>query len=217
MSEPAIVFVVIAVVVLLMVPVVLLVSRRGSAIRDMLRGVATAAGWADVTNLKLQHGVRGIWRSFPVSFAYMARQKSTPQRLTVKIGARSDVRLVVKRRFDGFLSNKPLAWFGPRVVELHAPAAGPFWVRADEVNLAERLFAEAPIAAAIDSAIVARFDELRVTPKGLRVVRAVDQTPVREKYGFPKFSLGLEPSRFEPLAREEWNAAEAVANKLSLM
>lgn len=211
------VFVVVGLGIALGAVVLALVSKSSNAMREMLRQVGTAAGWMDVQDLRMRAGVRGTWRSFAVSVAYNARQKSVPQRLVIDIGARSDVRLIVKRRFSGFLSNKPLAWFGPPLVELHAPAAAGFWVRSDEVNLAERLFDDQAVAAAIDAAIVARYDELRVNPKGLHIVRSLDDTPVREKYGLPRFSMRAEPARIEPLAREEWNAAEAVVNKLSLM
>jgi hypothetical protein len=151
-----------------------------------------------------------------VSLVYMARQKSVPRRLQVKIAARSDVRLMVRRRFPGMLSNKPLAWFGPPLVEVHAPAAAPFWVRSDEVNLAERLFADDAVAAALDATLVARFDELKVNRNGLQIVRAIDEKPVQNKYGLT-FSFRVNPAEIQPLAKEEWNAAEAVVNKLTLM
>lgn len=216
MSEQEVVFVGIAIAVALIVLVAVVASKASNPIRDMLHDLAVAAGWSGVTRARLQSGVKGTWRSFAVSLVYMARQKSVPRRLQVKIAARSDVRLFVRRRFPGMLSNKPLTWFGPPLVEVHAPAAAPFWVRADEVNLAERLFADAAVTAAIDATLVARFDELKVNKNGLQIIRAIDEKPVQNKYGIA-FSFRVDPAQVQPLAKEEWNAAEAVVNKLSLM
>lgn len=197
--------------------ILLLVSRRGNAVRDLLREVATAAGWTDLRNLVLaSSGVKGMWRQFPVELGYRPRQKGVPSRLTLRVRARADARLNIKRRFEGFLSNRPLTWFGPPIVELHQPAASMMWVRGDRA-LAERVFADAQVASLLSANLVARFDEVNVDGKGLRIVRALDEKPVRQKYGMPAFSMSFDAGQYAPIAREEIALAEAIAQKLSMM
>ena len=74
----------------------------------------------------------------------------------------------------------------------------------------------APQAAAlIANNLVAPFDEIRIGPKGLRIVRSLDDRPVRAKYNMPAFTWRFEPSRFEPIAREEVALSQALVDKLS--
>ncbi len=197
--------------------ILLLISRRGTAVRDLLREMATSAGWTGLRNLVLvSSGVKGMWRQFPVELGYRPRQKGVPSRLTLKVRARADARLNIKRRFEGFLSNRPMTWFGPPIVELHQPAASMMWVRGDGA-LAERVFADAGLASLLSANLVGRFDEVNVDGKGLRIVRALDEKPVRQKYGMPAFSMSFDARQYAPIAREEIALAEAMVQKLSMM
>lgn len=193
------------------------VSRRGNAVRDLLREIASAAGWTNLQNLFLAaSGVKGTWRQFPAQFGYSPRQKGVPSRLTLKVRARADARLNVKRRFEGFLSNRPLAWFGPPIVEVHQPAAAMMWVRGDQA-LAERVFADSNVSSLLNTNLVARFDEVNVDGNGLRITRALDERPVKQKYGIPTFSMSFDAGQYAPIAREEITLAEAIVQKLSMM
>lgn len=204
-------------IAIFVVLILLTVNRRSGSIRDLLRQLATAAGWTNLQNLFfVASGVKGMWRQFPVEFGYFARQKGVPARLRLKVVAQADARLIVKRRFEGLLSNRPLAWFGPPIVDVHSPAAAMMWVRGDQA-LAERMFADQKVASLLASNLVARFDEVKIDQKGLRITRALDERPVRQKYGMPMFSMTFDAQQYAPIAQEEVALAEAVVEKMSLM
>jgi hypothetical protein len=206
----------VSLIIVLIVLVVIAASKANTTTRELLRRTATAAGWSDLRNLFFAGtGVKGTWRSFPVELSYMPRQKGVPRRLILKVRARTDSRLIVKRKFSGLFSNRPLTWFGPPLVEVKS--AEELWVRADEAGLAERLIADHVLASLIWTNLVARFDEIRVDGKGLRILRALDEQLVREKYGIPAFQMRMDPARIEPIAREELALADALVTKLSMM
>ena len=208
---PILLFALFAVIV---VALIVLLNRRTVAVRELLRTITTAAGWTDLENVSLiASGVRGMWRRFPVQFVYRQRQKGVPQRFVLKISAQSDAYLSVKRRFEGFFSNRPLTWFGAPLIEVHQPSASQMWVRGDP-TLAERIFADANVASMIATNLVARFDELQIDGAGLRITRALDDRVVRMKYNMPSFSLAFDARTFEPIAREQIALAEAVVGKL---
>ena len=192
------------------------VRRQSARVSEVLNRVATSSSWMNVRSLRLFNGVRGTWRQFPVHLSYQPRNKGAPQRMIVKIGATTDVRLIVKRKFEGLFSNRPLAWFGPPLVEVHQPAAAQMWVRGD-APLAERIFSDQKVAALLSNNLVARFDEVKVDPKGLRIIRALDERPVKRKYDMPTFSMSFNAEKFEPIAREEIQLAEALVEKLSVI
>jgi hypothetical protein len=205
------------IVVVAVILIVVAGSRGMTAIRELLRSLATSAGWTDLRNaFMVAAGVKGTWRSFPVALSYMGRQKGTPQRLILNVGARSDSRLIIKRRFTG-LFNRPLTWFGPPLIELRHSSAEELWVRADEPTLAERLFGDSSLAALMGTNLVARFDEIRIDRGGLRLTRALDDRLVKEKYGMATFAFRPDTEKLEPIAREELALAEALVNKLSMM
>src|SRR6266498_919079 len=117
--EDQLVVLVVAIAFVVVVVVLVAVSRRTGAIGQMLRDLATSAGWSNLQKLFMSSaGVKGTWRSFPVELSYHLRQKGVPQRLILKVRARTDSRLIVKRRFTGFFSNRPLTWFGPPLIEV---------------------------------------------------------------------------------------------------
>lgn len=193
------------------------VNRRSSSIRELLRHLATAAGWTNLQSLFLAGaGVKGMWRQFPVQLAYWPRRKGVPARLRLRIGARTDARLIIKRRFEGFLSNRPLTWFGPPVIEVRNPAAAAMWVRGDPA-LAERVFADANVSSMLDRNLIARFDEVKIDGNGLRITRALDDSKVRAKYAIPMFSMSFNAEQYAPIAQEEVALAQAMVEKVSLM
>jgi len=193
-----------------MVMVIVAVNKRAVAVREMLREVTSAAGWASLQNVSFfASGVRGVWRQFPVELVYRQRQKSSPQRFVLKITARTDRYLNVTRRFEGLFSNRPLTWFGAPLIDVHQPSASQMWVRGDQ-SLAERVFADPKLASMIATNLVARFDELQVDGAGLRIMRALDDRLVRTKYDMPSFTMSFDPRLFEPIAREQIALAEAM-------
>ena len=198
----------------LMVALIMTLNKRSGAVREMLRTITSAAGWTDLQNVSfIASGVKGMWRQFPVEFVFRQRQKGAPQRLILRISASSDTYLNVKRRFEGFFSNKPLTWFGAPLIDVHQPSASQFWVRGDP-SLAERMFADPKVASLIAANLVARFDELQVDGSGLRITRALDERNVRMKYNMPTFTMSFDARRFEPIAHEQIELAEAMVAKL---
>ncbi len=218
MREEVAVFFGIAVAVVITITAVAFASRRTKEIRQILAGLATSAGWSGLRNAFLAAaGVKGTWRSFPVELSYHQRQKGTPERLVLKVRARTDGRLIVKRKFEGFFSNRPLTWFGPPVIDLHQPAAAELWVRSDQPALAERLLGDSDLARRLVENLLARFDEVKIDRRGLKIARALDERPVRVKYGIGAFSMKFDPSRYESIAREELALAEALVERLAAM
>ena len=198
----------------LMVVLLTTLNKRSAAVREMLRTIASAAGWTDLQSVSfVASGVKGMWRQFPVEFVYRQRQKGAPQRLVLKISAQSDAYLNVKRRFEGFFSNRPMTWFGAPLIEVHQPSASQMWVRGDP-SLAERICADQKVASLIGANLVARFDELQVDGSGLRITRALDDRNVRMKYNMPSFTMKFDARQFEPIAHEQMALAEAVVAKL---
>jgi hypothetical protein len=217
MSEDQAVLVGVGVAGLVVIAMLVIVSRRTTAVRQLLANLASAAGWTDLRTISfLGSGVKGTWKSFPVSISYRARQKGVPQRLILKLRAQTDARLIVKRRFEGLLSNRPLTWFGPPLIDVHQPAAAELWIRSDQAAFAERIFNDAEVVKKIADNVVARFDEIRVDRNGLRITRAIDEQAVRQKYGFG-FTIAFDPKRYETIAGEELALAEALVNRLSMM
>lgn len=198
----------------LMVALITTLNRRSGAVRELLRTITSAAGWTDLQNVSfIASGVKGMWRQFPVEFVFRQRQKGVPQRFILRISARSDTYLNVKRRFEGFFSNKPLTWFGAPLIDVHQPSASQFWVRGDP-SLAGRMFGDPKVASLIATNLVARFDELQVDGSGLRLTRALDDRNVRMKYNMPSFTLAFNARQFEPIAHEQIELAEAMVAKL---
>ncbi|HEX7419277.1 MAG TPA: hypothetical protein VF505_05290 [Thermoanaerobaculia bacterium] len=198
----------------LIVALITTLNRRSAAIREMLRGIVEPAGWTTLTNVSfIGSGLKGEWRQFPAEFVFRQRQKGAPQRFILRISARSDTYLNVKRRFEGFFSNKPLTWFGAPLIDVHQPAASQFWVRGDP-SLAERIFSDPKVASLIAANLVARFDELQVDGSGLRITRALDDRNVRMKYNMPSFTMAFNARQFEPIAHEQIVLAEAMVAKL---
>jgi len=189
--------------------------RQAGSVRDVLLPVVTAAGWANLEPTWFTaSGFRGLWRTFPVELAYAPRQKGVPRRLILKIRAPSQSRILIKRRMYGFLS-RPFTLFGPPVVEMRQPAAQELWVRADEPAFAERIFGDGALVSMISKNLVAAFDQIRIDGSGIRVIRSLDDRPVRAKYNMPVFAMKFEPERFEPIAREMVALSEALAGKVS--
>ena len=208
---PFLAFLVFAVIIVLLM---LVVSRRSAAIREMLMEVANTAGWTNLETVSfIGSGVKGMWRQFPVELVYRQRQKGVPQRFVLKVTAQSDRYLNIKRKFDGFFSNRPLTWFGAPVIDVHQPSASQMWVRGD-ASLGERLFADANVASLIATNLIARFDEIRVDGSGLRVTRAIDERIVRTRYNMPGFTMTFDPKQFAVIAREEIALAEAMVGRL---
>lgn len=205
----------VAIFIVILTLVLVAVNRRAKVVNALLHRIAEASGWTNLQNLFFAStGVRGTWRQFPAELAYRQRQKGAPQRLVVRIEARSDAQLIIKRKFDGVFSNRPLTWFGPPLIEVHQPSAAQVWVRGDP-SLAERIFADSKLASMIGTNLIARFDELKVDARGLRITRSLDSREAKAKYDIPTFALSGDVNKFEPIAREQIELAEAMVGKLA--
>lgn len=197
------------------VMLVVVIRRRARAILEVLRQAATAAGWTGFRNTFFAGtGLKGTWRSLPVELSYFARGRGVPERLILKVRATSGATLIVKRKYFGLFSNRPFTFFGPPLIEVRNPTAAALWIRG-EPALAERLFADTAIPEMISSNLVARFDEIRVNHRGLRIVRAIDDGAVRAKYGIPAFSWHVDAARYEPIVREQLALAQVLIERLS--
>ena len=191
-----------------------LARRRTKAIEQMLGPIVQSAGWSNLTKSGwVGTGVSGMWQRFPIEIHYHQRQKSAPERFIVRVVANNDLQLNIKRRFEGFFSNKPLTWFGPPLVEVHQPSAGQMWVRGDQ-SLAERLFSDSKIAKAISDNLLTKFDEVQIDRSGLRVIRSLDAREVKEKYNLTRSGLSGDVMKFDPIAREQIAFAQALVDKL---
>lgn len=194
-----IVFVGVAAIV--MVGVLALAMRRSAALGERLLTVARDAGWQGAVRTKFLGAVRGDWNGYPAVVRRIPRQKAVPERVVTRLRVQVPARLSVKRRLRG---GRPITLFGPPLVELRDGAGAEFWIRSDEVTLAERLFAGAGVAALLERNLVSRFDAVTLSRDSLQVLRAVDARSQPE------------PERIAHLATEEWSLATKIVEALSL-
>jgi hypothetical protein len=183
-------------------------------LRERLSGLVKSFGWEAPHRIWWSGAWRGRWRGFGVELRHIGRQKNIPERLRLTINAASPARLMVKRR-DGFLS-KPLTLFGPPIVEPINPAVrAQFWIRSDELALVERLFARADAAPEFERNLIARFDEVALSLKQLRILRAIDESPVKKRFS-RSFKFGRDYELIETVAAEEWKLAMTIVATLGL-
>ena len=144
----------------------------------------------------------------------MARYKGVPERLLLIVNVASQARVIIKHR-GGFMS-KPLTMFGPPIVEpMNAPRE-QYWIRSDELVYVERLFARAEVGPALEPNLIARFDQVDLKPRQLRILRAVDDSAVKKRFNRPFLKLGRDYELIETIASEEWKLATAIVEGLGL-
>lgn len=192
----------------MIVSLLVIASRRAAAIGRRLVAVAREAGWQNAEAMKfLVAGVRGQWNGFDAAIRRVPRQKAVPEKVITRIRVQAPARLSLARRTHGFRGGRPLALFGPPLVEIRGGAGALFWIRTDELTLAERLFASAGLAALLEQNLTSRFDAATLGGDSLRIVRAND---VARPFGCTS------TDQLALIAREELELARAMIEALAL-
>jgi hypothetical protein len=217
MRDDQIAWAVIGGVAIIMAILIFALRRRSSTIAEGLEKVIDEVGWQQRQRLPWTgRGLRGIWNGYDVRVEHRNRYKGVPERLLTKITAEGPGRLYVKRRTNRFFS-KPFTWFGPPLVSPMSMAnRDEFWIRADSPMLVETLLVRGTVAPLLEQNLIASFDELRVTARGVEVTRALDVSAVKKKFGRPAIEWQYDLPTLETIAREEWQLAVATVEALSL-
>jgi hypothetical protein len=190
---------------LVLIALLIVMERQSRAVNEMFLRLAQSAGWTDIQSSSFPRPtVRGTWRQFPASLRYGQHQKNAPRRLELMISAQTDHNIRIQRRFEGFFSNRPLAWFGPPVIDVHQPSASQMWVRGD-AQLAERLFADPKLSSLLATNLVTRFDVVRIDSTALRITRSLERAGARFRF---------ELTSSEMIAREMIELAEVMVERL---
>ena len=195
---------------------IVLLSRRSSALSERLLRLATSFGWESPQRVWWSGAIRGRWQGVDVELRHMGRYKSIPERLLLAMKTSSPARVIVKRRTHGFLS-RPLTLFGPPLVEpTNVADRERYWVRSDELVFVERLFAQAAVAPALDPNLIARFDVVDLQRTQLRILRAIDDRMVKKQFNRPLIKLRRDYELIETIAKEEWRLATVIVQSLGL-
>jgi hypothetical protein len=190
--------------------------RKSSALSERLARLVAAFGWEAPQRVWWSGAIRGRWQGVEVELRHMGRYKSMPERLLLTMKTASAARVMVKRRTAGFLS-KPLTLFGPPVIEpMNMADRERYWVRSDELVYAERLFAQAAVAPALEPNLIARFDVVDLQRNQLRIRRAIDDRTVRKQFNRPFIKFGRDYELIETIANEEWRLATVIVQALGL-
>jgi len=217
MREQDIVWIVIAGIALLVGLLVIVVKRSSSSLNELLMRTAASFGWEGVRRTWWNGALRGTWRGFPVALQHMNRYKGIPERVQITFQTQIAGRLIVKRRTGGFL-NKPMTLFGPPLVEpMNFAARDNYWIRSDQAMLVETFFSRGDAGAALDPNLVAAFDVVDLRPNQLRILRAVDDRAVKQRFGRPRFQWKRDLELIETIATEEWRLACATVDSLGLL
>jgi hypothetical protein len=201
----------------LLVAILVLISRNSATLQKRLLSLATSFGWEEPRRIWWWNGsMRGRWRGMNVELQHMGRYKGVPERLLLTLKTASPARVKIKRRTGGFLS-KPLTIFGPPLVEpMNIADRERYWIRSDELVFAERLFAHAEVAPALEPNLIAGFDVVDLRPKALRILRAIDDRAVKKHFNRPFLKLSRDYELIETIAAEEWRLAVVIVEALGL-
>jgi hypothetical protein len=192
-----------------------LVAKRSSALTQRLSELAISFGWAGLRRIWWNGAWRGQWRGFDVQLRHNGRHKNIPEHIVLTVSAASPARVMVKRRC-GFLS-KPLTLFGPPMVEpMNFPNREQFWIRSDETAFVERLFSNAEMTAEIERNLIAGFDVVDLQPKGVRIVRSLDEGAVKKQFGRNGIRFRADLELIDEIAAEEWKLAVMIIETLGL-
>jgi hypothetical protein len=193
---------------------ILVVIGRMSSLQKRLLPLATSFGWEGARS-GWWNSIRGRWRGMDVSLQHMGRQKAVPERILLIVNTASPARVMVKRR-GGFMS-KPLTLFGPPIVEpMNLANREEFWIRSDELVFVVRLFGRAEVAPEFERNLIARFDEVDLKPKQLRILRAIDDGAVKKHFNRPFLAFRRDYELIETIASEEWRLAVIIVETLGL-
>ena len=215
MREDQTVWIVIAAIAVFVIALVVLLAKKSSALSELLMRLAASFGWEGPRRVWWNGAIRGRWRGIPVELRHMARYKGVPERILLTVNAASQARVIIKHR-GGFLS-KPMTLFGPPIVEpANMADREQYWVRSDELVYVERLFARKEVAPALEPNLIARFDVVDLRPRQLRILRAVDDSAVKKRFGRPFLKFGRDYELIETIATEEWRLAVVIVEALGL-
>jgi hypothetical protein len=214
-DERVVVWAVIGVSVVLATVIVAFLARKSSELSERLMRLAVSFGWEAPLRVWWSGAIRARWRGMAVELRHMGRQKGVPERILLTVNTGSPARVIVKRR-GGFMS-KPLTLFGPPIVEpMNAALREQFWVRSDELALVERLFARTEVAPEFERNLIARFDVVDLKAKQLRILRAIDERAVKQRFNRPFITFGRDYELIETIASEEWALAVMIIDTLGL-
>ncbi|HEV8435264.1 MAG TPA: hypothetical protein VGR95_17780 [Thermoanaerobaculia bacterium] len=188
----------IAGLVVLIILVFILQSNRVKRLRERLELLARELGWSEVrSSAFFVLAVQGLWNGYNVRIRRVPRQKRVPERIVATIRVQTPARIIITRRQRGIYAGRPLTLFGPPLIEL--PLYSQFWIRADEITLADRLM-HSSAAAMLDRFLMSRHDIFRIGGDNLSIQRL----------------SSTEPDEVARLAREELELLRAVIDALAL-
>lgn len=216
MTEQQVPFIVIGVSLLVAAASLVVISKKSSAVSARLAALVTTFGWEGPRRIWWNGAIRGRWQGLDVEIRHMGRYKSVPERLLLTMNIASPARIIVKRKTGGFLS-KPMTLFGPPLVEpMNIADRERYWVRSDELVFAERLFAHAEVAPALEPNLIAAFDVVDLQTKQLRIMRAIDDRSVKKHFNRPMIRFRRDLELIETIAKEEWRLATVIVQALGL-
>jgi hypothetical protein len=172
-------------------------SQRSKRLAERLEVMARELGWSEIARSTFfGTSLQGTWNGYSVRIRRAPRQKGVPERVVSTFRVQAPARMTITRRQRGIFG-RPLTLFGPPVIDL--PLQPQFWIRSDEITLAERLM-NSSAAPLIDRALHSRFDVLRMASDQLAVTR-VSATDL---------------DGFARIAREELELLRSVVDALAL-
>jgi hypothetical protein len=215
-TEQQIPWIVIGVSLVITVLSLIVISKKSKVLGERLLRLVVSYGWEAPRRIWWTGAIRGRWQGLDVELRHHGRDKSTPERLLLTMKTASPARVIVKRKSGTFLS-KPLTLFGPPLVEpMNVADRERYWVRSDELVFAERLFAHAEVAPALEPNLVAAFDVVDLQTKQLRIMRAIDERSVKKHFNRPMIKFGRDYDLIETVAKEEWRLATVIVQALGL-
>jgi hypothetical protein len=215
-TEQQIPFIVIGVSLVVAALSLIVISKKSSALGVRLLRLVVSSGWEAPRRVWWTGAIRGRWQGFDVELLHMGRYKSTPERLRLTMSTSSPARVIVKRKTGSFLS-KPFTLFGPPLVEpMNIAGSERYWVRSNELVFAERLFAHAEVAPALEPNLIAAFDVVDLQTKQLRIMRAIDDRQVKKHFNRPMIKFGRDYDLIETIAKEEWRLGTVIVQALGL-
>jgi hypothetical protein len=173
-------------------------SNRAKRLCERLELLAREMGWSEVgSSFFYGLAVEGVWNGYNVRIRRLARRKGAPERIVSSISVQTPARIIITRRQHGVFAGRPLTLFGPPLVDL--PLYSQFWIRADEITLADRLM-HSSAAAILDRILVSRDDLFRMGGDDLLIQRVSSN----------------DPDEVARLAREELELLRGVIDGLAL-
>jgi hypothetical protein len=177
--------------------------RRSRRLHDLLAQIVAEFGWEGTRRSWWNGALRARWRGYDVELRHMDRYKGIPERIHLTVKCQSPARLIIKHR-SNFLM-KPITMFGPPIVEpANITERDQYWIRCDEPVFAETLFTHHEVEPALATNLIAGYDTVDLEPKRLRVLRAIDDSVVKRRFGRPFFRWGRDLDLIETITREAW-------------